>query len=63
MEKNKCPKCGINLSWSDRIKIRDDNILTLKLMFGERSLDKNILELGYCDLCGASKKEIIADTF
>ena len=60
---NKCPKCEISLDNEyENIKIKDNNKLALKLLFGEISQNINTIKnLGYCDCCGASKKEIILD--
>ena len=59
---NKCPKCEIRLVIIRNIKIKDNNKLALKLLFGEISQNINTIKnLGYCDCCGASKKEIILD--
>jgi len=51
-----CPKCSIDLddlSYKN-IKIRDQNLLSLKLLFGEMLFEKDMDIKGFCDCCGAS---------
>ena len=57
---NKCPKCGINLSLtiSNTIQIRDKDVLAMKWLMGEASLDMNFTD--DCDLCKAPMEEIVA---
>ncbi len=60
---NKCPKCNINLNNINynNIKIRDCNLLSLKILFGEVNCNNRLKE--FCDLCNASLKERVEDRF
>ena len=59
---NKCPKCGIDLTKDcySNIKIRDENRLAIRLLFGEVSLTGDSIYEG-CDLCGATPIDKLMD--
>ncbi len=63
MKKKRCPKCGIDLSNENysSIKIRDENLLALRLLSGKVSLENDIEKKRYCDLCEASINDILVD--
>ncbi len=64
--KNKCPKCKIYLDryGFENIAEKDDNILSLKSLFGKVVLDEaDIWNKGYCDLCNATYQQITMHRF
>lgn len=62
MRDNRCPICKINLDGNyNNISIKDSNILSLKLLFGEVEIIEADSIKNFCPLCRATVSEIMMD--